>query len=481
MVQGIDATFSLLQKQQQDRADEIARQKRDDGLTNEILGGLIKGGVAIGNAVLKNKTYDFMNTTEQRAATQLATQADTAISSIQHEWDTINNATQTPIEYLTAQVVPYMRERVKRETPDWMEGLDEVSTEYEAKIYEASKQIAQKRLDILTEARDVYEQEGMDDFSGQLEMVRNRYRVTDLGDLATQSLAGLFDGKSKKELDMEEMLAYKDFTDAQDENSRAYHGKRLIELVDAYERTGDLAMAKVTSINKMIANKEIDPTRGPVITEEVVTPVKIGSVVVLSRQTKTIDSSRKTLDGKPTVTLGEAEFSIMGDDDLTGGGSLISDSDLLSATRQTFDIQQFFQNNVTTEGQDRIIQRLESNTNPDGTANPLSFGDLTTTAKYKAVTDIVFDVIRGDITDETGARVSPNLLKDDEATKIKVALIQQLVGVEMWANYGEVSAMESNSPEKNTILRQIMDDLANIIYESGRVTGTLPALDRGQP
>ena len=240
-------------------------------------------------------------------------------------------------------------------------------------------------------------------------------------------------------------------------------------------------MAKVTSINKMIANKEIDPTRGPVITEEVVTPVKIGSVVVLSRQTKTIDSSRKTLDGKPTVTLGEAEFSIMGDDDLTGGGSLISDSDLLSATRQTFDIQQFFQNNVTTEGQDRIIQRLESNTNPDGTANPLSFGDLTTTAKYKAVTDIVFDVIRGDITDETGARVSPNLLKDDEATKIKVALIQQLVGVEMWANYGEVSAMESNSPEKNTILRQIMDDLANIIYESGRVTGTLPALDRGQP
>ena len=280
---------------------------------------------------------------------------------------------------------------------------------------------------------------------------------------------------------MEEMLAYKDFTDAQDENSRAYHGKRLIELVDAYERTGDLAMAKVTSINKMIANKEIDPTRGPVITEEVVTPVKIGSVVVLSRQTKTIDSSRKTLDGKPTVTLGEAEFSIMGDDDLTGGGSLISDSDLLSATRQTFDIQQFFQNNVTTEGQDRIIQRLESNTNPDGTANPLSFGDLTTTAKYKAVTDIVFDVIRGDITDETGARVSPNLLKDDEATKIKVALIQQLVGVEMWANYGEVSAMESNSPEKNTILRQIMDDLANIIYESGRVTGTLPALDRGQP
>ena len=481
MVQGIDATFSLLQKQQQDRADEIARQKRDDGLTNEILGGLIKGGVAIGNAVLKNKTYDFMNTTEQRAATQLATQADTAINRIQHEWDTINNAAKTPIEYLTNQIVPHMRERVKAETPDWMEGLDEVSTEYEAKIYEASKQVAQKRLDILTEARDVYEQEGMDDFSGQLEMVRNRYRVSDLGDLATQSLAGLFDGKSKTELDMEEMLAYKDFTDAQDENSRAYHGKRLVELVDAYERTGNLAMAKVTSINKMIANKEVDPNRGPVINEEVVTPVKIGSVVVLNRQTRTTDSSRKTLDGKPTVTLGEAEFSIMGDDDLAGGGSLISDSDLLSATRQAFDIQQFIQNNVTAEGQDRIIQRLESNTNPDGTPNPLSFGDLTTTAKYKEVTDIVFDVVRGTITDETGARVSPNLLVNDEATRIKTAMIQRLIDVDVWNEFGRVFSMDPTDPERDKILKQAMNGLADIIYESGRITGTLPALDRGQP
>ena len=480
MVQGIDATFSLLQKQQQDRADEIARQKRDDGLTNEILGGLIKGGVAIGNAVLKNKTYDFMNTTEQRAATQLATQADNAISSIQHEWDTINNATKTPIEYLTAQVVPYMRERVKRETPDWMEGLDEVSTEYEAKIYEASKQIAQQRLDILTEARDVYEQEGMDDFSGQLEMVRNRYRVTDLGDLATQSLAGLFDGKSKKELDMEEILAYRDFIDDQDPTSRAYHGERLIKLLDDFERTGDLAMAKVTSINKMIANKKIDPTRGPVITEEVVTPVKIGSVVVLSRQTKTTDSSRQGLDGKPTVTLGDAEFSIMGDDDLTGGGSLISDSDLLSATRQAFDIQQFFQNNVTEEGQDRIIQRLESNTNPDGTANPLSFGDLTTLAKYKAVTDIVFDVVRGNITDATGARVSPNLLVNDEATKIKTAMIQRLIDVDVWAEFGTVFSMDATDPERPEVLRRAMNGLADIIAESSRITGTQPALDRGE-
>ena len=171
----------------------------------------------------------------------------------------------------------------------------------------------------------------------------------------------------------------------------------------------------------------------------------------------------------------------MGDDDLTGGGSLISDSDLLSATRQTFDIQQFFQNNVTAEGQDRIIQRLESNTNPDGTANPLSFGDLTTLAKYKAVTDIVFDVVRGNITDATGARVSPNLLVNDEATKIKTAMIQRLIDVDVWTEFGSVFSMDPDDPERNEILNKAMNGLADIIYESGRITDTLPALDRGEP
>lgn len=480
MVQGIDATFSLLQKQQQDRADEIARQKGDDGLTNEILGGLIKGGVAIGNAVLKNKTYDFMNTTEQRAATQLATQADTAISRIQHEWDTINNATTTPIEYLTDQIVPYMREQVKAETPDWMEGLDEVSTEYEAKIYEASKQVAQKRLDILTEARDVYEQEGMDDFSGQLEMVRNRYRVTDLGDLATQSLAGLFDGKSKTELDMEEILAYKDFTDAQDENSRAYHGKRLVELFDAFERTGNLAMAKVTSINKMIANKEIDPARGPVITEEVVTPVNLGGgIVVLKKQLKTKDLTRKDLQGQAIVTLGTPTFSVLDESDLEGGGSLLSKADVLSATRQAFNIQEFYQDHVKPEGQEKIILRLENNLDENGRPNPLSMADLGSLENYKAITDIVFDVITGDEVDDKGVRISPNLLVDDEKTRVKLELLKSFMQIKGYNELGATLKMEDDA-ERTASFMALMKEYGDLIDQTEILSGTA-VYDRGQP
>lgn len=480
MVQGIDATYSILRKQQQDRFDEIARQERDNSLTNEILGGLIKGGVAIGNAVLRNKTQDFLNTTEQRAATQLATQADTAISRIQHEWDTINSQSKPALQYLTDQFVPFMRERVKAETPDWMEGLDEVSTEYEAKIYEASKQLAQKRLDILTEARDIYEQEGMDDFSGQLEMVRNRYRVTDVADFATQTLAGLFDGKSKQELDMEEILAYRDFIDDQDPTSRAYHGERLIKLVDDFERTGNLAMAKVTSVNRMIAEKKIDPKDGPLITEEIVTPINLGGgVVVLKKQLQTKDLTRRDLQGKAIVTLGTPTFSVLGESDLEGGGSLLSEADVLSATRSAFNIQEFYQDHVKPEGQEKIILRLENNVDENGRPDPLSMADLGSLENYKKITDIVFDVITGDDVDDKGVRVSPNLLVDDEKTRVQLELLKSFMQIKGYNELGAVLKMEEGD-EKNAEYLQLMREYAQLIEQTEVLSGTA-VYDRGQP
>jgi len=179
MVQGIDATFSLLQKQQQDRADELAKRQRDQDLTDTILGGLIKGGVAVGNAVLKNKTYDFLNTTEQRGATQLAAQADTNIARLQAEWAEIDAAQGlTPLEYLTQKAIPFMEQSVKANTPDWKEGLDEVG--YQSKVYAAAQEVAKERLKILTEARGIYEGQDMNNFSNQLEMVRSQYRPNSL-------------------------------------------------------------------------------------------------------------------------------------------------------------------------------------------------------------------------------------------------------------------------------------------------------------
>lgn len=186
MVQGIDATFSLLQSQQRNRIAEDRKRAERDERNAALTKLLVKGGELIGNQVLANKTLDFMNTTEQRGATQLAAQADTNIARLKAEWSEIDAAEgQTPLEYLTKKAIPFMEQSVKASTPDWKEGLDEIG--YESKVYKAAREVAEERLRVLTEARDIYEGQDMNQFSNRLELVRGRYRPNSLGDLFTVS------------------------------------------------------------------------------------------------------------------------------------------------------------------------------------------------------------------------------------------------------------------------------------------------------
>ena len=476
MVQGIDATFSLLQSQQRNRIEEDRKRAERDERNQALTKLLVKGGELIGNQVLANKTLDFINTTEQRGATQLAAQADTAIARTRKQWDAINASNQSPLVYLTEQVLPSMEKQVKANTPDWMEGLDEVA--YQAKVYEAAKKVAQKRLDILTEAREIYEGSDMNDFSNRLEMVRTRYNPQSVGDMVTQGFAGLFDGKSKEDLDMEEMLAYKDFIDDQDPASRAYHGKRLIALNKAYEQTGDMVMSQVMATNEMIGNMEIDPSRGPIIEEIIVTPIKVGTSVVLQRRTKVTDNSRRGLDGQAvTYFKDDAEISLL-DSEIRDG--LVTETDLVTAAQQAFDVQEFFQDHLTNEGRDRVNVAM-ANHMVDGKRAPLSFGDINTSAKYKAVVDIIFDTVVGDLKDEEGLRVAPNLMVDKQAADRELAILRALIDVEVWAEFGDVFADPPGSDERKTKLSEALSSLAEIYAGVAELSGTAAGTDRGQP
>jgi hypothetical protein len=479
MVQGIDATFSLLQKQQQDRADELAKRQRDQDLTDTILGGLIKGGVAVGNAVLKNKTYDFLNTTEQRGATQLAAQADTNIARLQAEWAEIDAAQGlTPLEYLTQKAIPFMEQSVKANTPDWKEGLDEVG--YQSKVYAAAQEVAKERLKILTEARGIYEGQDMNNFSNQLEMVRSQYRPNSLEDLFTSTFAKAFDGKSQEDLDMEEMLAYRDFIDAQNPASRAYHAKKLNALVESYEETGSMLLAQVDAVNKMIADQAIDPDRGPITTKPVVDVQAIGGRMVLIKKTETTDMSRKDLDGKPVKTYGDPTVTVLDESET------ITPTELLTATRSAFDLQEFYQNHVKSEGQRIIAKRLRELTDAEGNPTPLSFGDIDSPEKYKTVADIMFEVVVGtEIDPATGDIKDPNLLKDDLESKNQAALYTELVRVDLWANYGSISQMDPNvdsngdgiSDQQEEMIK-FFSHLANIRGRVDQATGISPAIQR---
>lgn len=479
MVQGIDATFSLLQKQQQDRADDIARREREQDLTDEILGGLIKGGVAIGNRILENKTYDFLNTTEQRGATQLAAQADTNIARLQAEWAEIEAAQgQTPLEYLTQKAIPFMEQSVKASTPDWKEGLDEIG--YQAKVYKAAQEVAKERLKILNEARGIYEGQDMNEFSNRLEMVRGQYRPNSLEGLFTSTFAKAFDGKSQEDLDMEEMLAYRDFIDDQDPASRAYHAKKLNALVTAYEETGNMVMAQVDAVNQMIANKELDPSRGPLIEKPILTPKSIGGTMVLVEQTETTDLSRRDLQGNPVVTYNNPTYTIV------DGSELLSSNDLLTATRSAFDLQEFYQDHVKPEGQRIIARRLRELTDENGNATPLSFGDIDSPEKYKTVADIMFEVVVGtEVDPATGEVKDPNLLNDDLESKNQAALYTELVRVDLWANYGAISQMDPNKDsngdgvtDQQEEMIKFFSHLADIRGRVDQATGVAPAIQR---
>ena len=478
MVQGIDATFSLLQSQQRNRIEEDRKRAERDERNQALTKLLVKGGELIGNQVLANKTFDFMNTTEQRGATQLAAQADTNIARLKAEWAEIDAAEgQTPLEFLTQKAVPFMKESVKALTPDWKEGLDEIG--YEAKVYAAARKVAEERLRILTEARGIYEGQDMNEFSNRLELVRGRYRPNSLGDLFTTTFAKAFDGKSQEDLDMEEMLAYRDFIDDQDPTSRAYHAKKLNALVQSYQETGSMLVAQVDAVNKLIADQTIDPNRGPITTKPVLSVKNVGGRMVLVEQTETTDMSRRDLDGKAVKTYDDPTYTIVDESET------ITPTELLTATRSAFDLQDFYQNHVKDEGQRIIARRLRELTDADGNPTPLSFGDIDSPEKYKTVADIMFEVVVGTEVDSEGNLIDPNLLVDDLESKNAAALYKQVVDVELWATYGAIASID---PEDDTNNNGISDrqekilawfeHLATVGDFVSQATGVAPTIQR---
>lgn len=479
MVQGIDATFSLLQNQQRNRIEEDRKRAERDERNQALTKLLVKGGELIGNQVLANKTLDFMNTTEQRGATQLAAQADTNIARLKAEWSEIDAAEgQTPLEFLTQKAIPFMKQSVQASTPNWKEGLDEIG--YEAKVYAAARKVAEERLRILTEAREIYEGQDMNEFSNRLELVRGRYRPNSLGDLFTSTFAKAFDGKSQEDLDMEEMLAYRDFIDDQDPTSRAYHAKKLNALVESYQETGSMLVAQVDAVNKLIADQTIDPNRGPITTKPVLTVKNVGGTMVLVNQTETTDMSRRDLDGKPVKTYDDPTYTIVDESET------ITPTQLLNATRSAFDLQEFYQNHVKPDGQRLIARRLRELTDENGRPAPLSFGDIDTPEKYKKVADIMFDTVIGtEVDPATGQLKDPNLLNDDLESKNQAALYTELVRVDLWANYGAISQMDPNKDsngdgitDQQESMIEFFSHLADIRGRVDQATGVSPAIQR---
>ena len=164
-----------------------------------------------------------MNSTEYRGAAQVARVADNNIADFQAEWNRIETSKQDPLEYLMNRYKPIVEQRMKADTEKWREDGDD----FENVLFKRTQEIAQEQLDVLRRARSIYEDKGLDQNMIRLETMAKNNRPASVEDYITGKLVGFFSGKTREDLEREEILALRDFTDSQTEGTRGYYAKKL--------------------------------------------------------------------------------------------------------------------------------------------------------------------------------------------------------------------------------------------------------------
>lgn len=287
---------SLLSRARQRTDDERKRRERR---ANKAIFGRVGLTIAekIGNALLAEKTNKFINSTEFKSARQIARAADNNIASFQSTWQKIEQSDQTPQEFLFNQYKPIVEERMKADTESWREDGDD----FESVLYKRTQQVAADQLQRLREARAIYEGAGMDKNVDRLAIVAKQYRPQSVEDAISGFLVNSFRGKSREDLEQEEILALQDFTNDQEEGSRGYYAKKLALIKERYDRTGDLLGSKVYTENMMMD----EPEPGERFkTIERLEKITVGDRVIMFKVEETYDPKGPTGMDKP-IEIGE--------------------------------------------------------------------------------------------------------------------------------------------------------------------------------
>jgi len=337
MVQGIDATFSLLQKQQQDRADEIARRERKNERNKTLSDLLVKGGVAIGNAFLERKTQDFINSTEQRGLTQMAAAADNNVARFQSLFKKIDDSGKGAKQYFMNQLRPGAEEQLNSETEDYRENQDI----YEGVLQRRLSDAADAQVKIINEAREIIESRDMDDFEAKLDLLQQRFTDSNIEDFVLSKITNF--GKTKEDLAIEEMLAFKDFVDNQTEGTRGYYAKQLEDLVRNFELSGDLVLSK--AFMQENAQRRVMPEATE--EEKIVTKTErkievLNNKLIIIEQDKSMDRTKAGADGQPFwEPQGEPRIRAFGSEKGEDINVLLSEAEQVQALGNTLPFKDF--------------------------------------------------------------------------------------------------------------------------------------------
>lgn len=350
-------------KRNRQRQKEAERADRTAFLTKIGLGLAKK----VGNELLAQQTEKFMNSTEFKAARQVARQGDNIQSTLQKEIDQIRASDQDPINYLIEQLKPSVENELASETPY----KDRGTSNYEATIYKGARQLAEERWRILTEAEKIWQDQNLDENEQRVLLTAKNYRPETITDYLTSKLTSFVSGRDGQDADMREMLALEDFIQDQDPSSRGYWIKKLKLLNDEYNKSGDLNKANAYARGMMAT---MGPPSDETFEEENDLLVKGDNNAFFTKRITT--TYRYKPDGTREQVGQPSEKLVRGEDGSPEIVDMRSEAERVGAAMKMFNYDDFIDKNFKGEAKAAFMSTLV-----DTAGKPL--GEIDTFEEYK--------------------------------------------------------------------------------------------------
>ena len=284
-----------------ERNDQTARQNRKRQRKEDLLAMTGSALIGVGNAYLKEKTQNFLQNKDVYDSIALHKNATKVASSSIEEMETINKSGKGHLEWQMEQMRPFFVARLKENTPDMKEGTDYFNAYVTENLTPLAQKVVDSRTEMLELARGLKDTET---FNAETVAKIQRAAPPSVGQFLTSSVANLFTGKSREEIETESLASIVNGKDMQ-------NAERLIEFQAEYNRTKDISK----SFNFARAVVPATPEEERYKTDKTVTVIKgdDGHLVQITQETKTDKSTGEKIQGEPVVVdVTPATFGVKG-------------------------------------------------------------------------------------------------------------------------------------------------------------------------
>lgn len=273
-----------------ERNDQIARQNRKRQRKEDLLAMTGSALIGVGNAYLKEKTQNFLQNKDVYDSIALHKNATKVAASSIEEMETINKSGKGHLEWQMEQMRPFFVERLKENTPDMKEGTDYFDAYVTENLTPLAQKVVDSRNNMLKLAQGLKDTET---FNAETVAKIQRAAPPSVGQFLTSSVANLFSGKSREEIETESLASIVNGKDMQ-------NAERLIEFQAEYNRTKDISK----SFNFARAVVPATPEEERYTTDKTVTVIKgdEGKLVQIVQETKTDKSTGEKIQEEPVIS-----------------------------------------------------------------------------------------------------------------------------------------------------------------------------------